>query len=379
MNFEEHAAKPLLVAAGIQVPRSWLATTPEEAAQAATELGPVVVKAQVPTGKRGKVGGIKTADDADSARVAASEILGMLIGEHTVERVLVEQRAPIVREYYAAVLNDPASKGPLVMFSIEGGMDIEEVAITKPEQLRQLSVDIRHGLDHANALQMLTGLRLDNAGAVAHLLLKLYRVYSTNDAELVEINPLTVIEGGELVALDCKFVLDDSAIKRQPDISPSGTPEKLTGLEARGQALGIKYIELDGDIGVLANGAGLTMTTMDVISHYGGAPANFLEIGGEAYTKAKPALELVLDNPRIKSLVVNFCGAFARTDVMTKGVIDAWQELEPALPVFFSVHGTGGKEARALLKERMDIVPYATMDDAIIAAIDAARSRGLAP
>jgi succinyl-CoA synthetase beta subunit len=379
MNFEEHAAKPLLVAAGINVPRSMLATTPEEAAQAATELGPVVVKAQVPTGKRGKAGGIKTADDADSARAAASEILGMRIGEHTVERVLVEQRAPIVREYYAAVLNDPASKNPLVMFSIEGGMDIEEVAVTRPDRLRQLPVDISHGLDHANALKMLTGLRLDNTDAVAHLLLKLYQVYSTNDAELVEINPLAVIEGGELVALDCKFVLDDSGIKRQPDISPSGTPEKLTGLEARGQALGLKYIELDGDIGVLANGAGLTMTTMDVISHHGGAPANFLEIGGEAYTKAKPALELVLDNPRIKSLVVNFCGAFARTDVMTEGVINAWQELEPTLPVFFSVHGTGAKEARALLKERMDIVPYATMDEAIIAAIDAVRSRRSAP
>ena len=379
MNFEEHAAKPLLVAAGINVPRSMLATTPEEAAQAATELGPVVVKAQVPTGKRGKAGGIKTADDTDSARAAASEILGMRIGEHTVERVLVEQRAPIVREYYAAVLNDPASKNPLVMFSIEGGMDIEEVAVTRPDRLRQLPVDISHGLDHANALKMLTGLRLDNTDAVAHLLLKLYQVYSTNDAELVEINPLAVIEGGELVALDCKFVLDDSGIKRQPDISPSGTPEKLTGLEARGQALGLKYIELDGDIGVLANGAGLTMTTMDVISHHGGAPANFLEIGGEAYTKAKPALELVLDNPRIKSLVVNFCGAFARTDVMTEGVINAWQELEPTLPVFFSVHGTGAKEARALLKERMDIVPYATMDEAIIAAIDAVRSRRSAP
>jgi succinyl-CoA synthetase beta subunit len=379
MNFEEHAAKPLLVAAGVKVPRSLLATTPEAAAQAATELGPVVVKAQVPTGKRGKAGGIKTADDADCARTAASEILGMRIGEHTVERVLVEQRATIVREYYAAVVNDPASKNPLVMFSIEGGMDIEEVAVTKPDRLRQLPVDIRQGLDHANALQMLAGLWLDGTDAVADLLVKLYQVYSTNDAELVEINPLAVIEDGKLVALDCKFVLDDSGIKRQPDISLSGAPEKLTGLEARGQALGLKYVELDGDIGVLANGAGLTMTTMDVISHHGGAPANFLEIGGEAYTKAKPALELLLDNPRIKSLVVNFCGAFARTDVMTEGVINAWQELEPTLPVFFSVHGTGAKEARALLKERMDIVPYATMDEAIIAAIDAAGRRRSAP
>jgi len=296
-----------------------------------------------------------------------------------VRKVMVGEAVDIAHEYYLAILMDRGAAAPVIVASTEGGMDIEEVAATKPDRLRQLPVDISHGLDHANARQMLTGLEFDGADAVADLLVRLYQVYRTNDAELVEINPLAVIEGGGLVALACKFVLDDSGIKRQPDISPSGTAEKLTGLEARGQALGLKYIELDGDIGVLANGAGLTMTTMDVISHHGGAPANFLEIGGEAYTKAKPALELVLDNPRIKSLVVNFCGAFARTDVMTEGVINAWQELAPTLPVFFSVHGTGAKEARALLKERMDIVPYATMDEAIIAAIDAARGRRSAP
>ena len=189
-------------------------------------------------------------------------------------------------------------------------------------------------------------------------------------------NPLAILSDGRLVALDCKFVLDDSGIKRQPDLQACGTPEPLTALEERGRDLGLRYIALDGSIGVLANGAGLTMTSMDVIAHYGGEPANFLEIGGEAYTKAKPALELVLDNPNVKSLVVNFCGAFARTDVMIEGVIDAWEALAPEVPVFFSVHGTGAEEAVAMLDSRLGVKPYATMDEAIVAAIAAVAASG---
>ena len=200
----------------------------------------------------------------------------------------------------------------------------------------------------------------------------LYRAYRDNDAELLEVNPLARLADGRLVALDCKFTLDDSGVKRREALAKKGALERLTELEARGQALGLKYIELDGDVGVLANGAGLTMTTMDVITHHGGRPANFLEIGGEAYTKAQPALELVLDNPRVRCLVVNFCGAFARTDVMTGGVLDAWEALAPSIPIFFSVHGTGSAEARAMLRERLGVTPCETMDEAIAAAVAAA-------
>ena len=375
MNFEEHAAKPLLQAAGIAIPRGRLARSAEEAQAAAVELaGPVVVKAQVPTGKRGKAGGIRAADTARHAAAAAEEILGMDIAGHRVGSVLVEERAAIATEYYAAVLNDAASKGPLVMFSPEGGMDIEEVAASMPDRLRRAPVDIARGLHVGAARAMLDGLGLgDDEAPVADTLVALYRAYRDNDAELMEVNPLARLEDGRLVALDCKFTLDDSGIKRRETLAGGGSPERLTGLEARGQSLGLKYIELDGDIGVLANGAGLTMTTMDVITHHGGRPANFLEIGGEAYTKARPALELVLDNPRVKCLVVNFCGAFARTDVMTGGVLDAWEALAPALPVFFSVHGTGSAEARAMLRERLGVTPYETMDDAIAAAVAAVR------
>ena len=316
------------------------------------------------------------------AREAAEAILGMDVSGHRVESVLVEEQAAVASEYYAAVLNDAASKGPLVMFSPEGGMDVEEVAASMPDRLRRAPVDIARGFDLASARAMIDGLDL-GAGeapaaetALAGALVALYRAYRDNDAELLEVNPLARLDDGRLVALDCKFTLDDSGAKRRGALAEKGSPERLTGLEARGQALGLKYIELDGDVGVLANGAGLTMTTMDVITHHGGRPANFLEIGGEAYTKAKPALELVLDHPGVKCLVVNFCGAFARTDVMTGGVLDAWEALAPSVPVFFSVHGTGSAEARAMLRERLGVTPCETMDEAIAAAVAVARETG---
>jgi len=373
MNFEEHAAKPLLAGKGIAVPRGELATTPDEAAAIAARFGAVAVKAQVPTGKRGKAGGIKLAATPDEARTHARAIIGMEIAGHKVEKVLVEEVVPIERELYAAVVNDPSSKGPLLMFSTEGGMDIEEAAATAPDKLRLQPVDIRRGFPHADAETLVQGLGLGAAeGRVADALAKLYGAYAAFDAELLEINPLVVTRDGRVIALDCKFVMDDCGIVRQPDVARAGTPEKLTGLEARAKAAGLKYIDLEGDVGVLANGAGLTMTTMDVVRHHGGRPANFLEIGGESYTRAKPALELLLSNPSIKSLVINFCGAFARTDVMTQGVIDAIEALKPKVPIFFSVHGTGDEEAIKMLKDRLGVTPLATMDDASKAAVEAA-------
>ena len=374
MNFTEAAAKPLLHAAGIAIPQGRVAATPEEAAAAAAAIGACVIKAQVPTGKRGKAGGIKLAQDPDEARAHALAILGMRIADHPVQSVLVEAQVPIAREMYAAVLNDPASKSPMVMFSPVGGMDIEELAASQPGALRRAAVDIRVGFSTADAAALLAGLGLGGCEqAVADVLVRLYQAYAANDAELLEINPLCVLADGRVMALDCKFTLDDSALARREELARSGSPERLSDLETRAQALGLKFISLDGDIGVLANGAGLTMTTMDVIAHQGARAANFLEIGGESYTKATPALKLVLDNPQVKALVVNFCGAFARTDVMTGGVLDAIDELEPALPVFFSIHGTGAAEARAMLKSRLGLDAYPTMDEAIAAAIAAAR------
>ena len=374
MNFEEHSAKPLLAEHGLQIARGILVNSSAAAQQAVRELGGAcVLKAQVPTGKRGKAGGIQLVNNLQEAAEHAERILGMEIAGYKVEQLLVEPQIDIAQEYYAAVLNDPRSKAPLVIFSAQGGMDIEEVAAENPAAIRQQAVDIRSGFDKNRARALLGDLLTDElAERVATSLAQLYSCYSAIDAELLEVNPLVVTNSGELLALDCKYVLDDSAIKRQQDLAAEGSPELLSDLEAKGNEAGIKYIELDGDIGVLANGAGLTMTTMDVIAHYGGKPANFCEIGGEAYTKAQTALELVLGKPGVRSLVVNFCGAFARCDVMMSGLLAAWQQLQPDIPVFFSIAGTGDSEAIGLLQKQLGMQPLADMDAACQAAVRAA-------
>ena len=375
MNFLEHAAKALVLApAGIPVPRGILCETPEDAGRAFAELGPCMVKAQVPTGKRGKAGGIRPAGSADEARAVAKDIFGLTIDGHAVGAVLLEEQARIAREFYAAVLTDTASRRPLVLFSTEGGMDIEEVAATRPDALRRHLVDLGMGFGEVEARRLVSGLDLGGAeDEAAEILARLYGVAWESDAELVEINPLALLSDGRLVALDCKLTLDDAAAFRQPDLAAAAAPEPMTALEREGLAHGLKFIQLDGDVGVLANGAGLTMTTMDVISHLGGRPANFLEIGGEAYTKSESALRLVLANPGVRSLVVNFCGAFARTDVMAEGVVTAWKRLKPDVPVFFSIHGTGEDEAVRLVREGLGLEPFDLMEDAVQAAVDAAR------
>jgi len=375
MNFEEHAAKSLVLnAAGIPTLRGMLCRTAAEAATAATKIGPCVVKAQVPAGKRGKAGGIKLARTSDEARKTAEQILGMSIGGYTVERLLVEEQAQIAREFYAAGLHDVVARRPLVLFSTEGGMDIEEIAVAKPAAIRRLLLDIDGKPDATDIAGMLKGLDLGPAETqIMQILERLYTAYRKYDGELLEINPLAVLGDGRVVALDCKFVLDDAAIYRQPELAKAGAAGSMTALEKRGAENGLKLIQLDGNVGVLANGAGLTMTTMDVIRHYGGKPANFLEIGGEAYTKSEIALDLVLSNPGVKSLVINFCGAFARTDVMAEGVVRAWQKLAPRVPVFFSIHGTGENEAVALVHNTLGIEPYDFMEDAIQAAVKAAQ------
>jgi len=375
MNFEEHAAKALILKpAGVNLPVGRVCTTPAEAKAAAASIGPCVVKAQVPSGKRGKSGGVKLAAAPAEAEAAAREILGMMIGGILVERVLVESRADIRREFYAAVLPDVGARSPLVLFSTEGGMDIEEVAANRPDAIRRHIVDVTRGFSQSDAEAMLSGCDLGAAvEPVAATLVRLYRIFRETDAELIEINPLALLRDGSVVALDCKFVLDDAAASRQPALASAGCAPQQTPLEKHGADHGLKFIHLDGNVGLLANGAGLTMTTMDVIHHFGGRPANFLEIGGEAYTKAEIALDLVLSNPGVKSIVVNFCGAFARTDVMVDGVVRAWEKLRPTVPAFFSVHGTGSEEAVKLVRERLGIEPYDLMEDAVKAAVEAAR------
>jgi succinyl-CoA synthetase beta subunit len=368
MNLPECAAKPLLAAAGIAVPEGEVVEEAAAAAGVAARLGPCVVKAQVGAGGRGKAGGIRPAPTPEEAAAAAAAILGMTIGDERVTRLLVERRVEVARELYAAVLTDAESKGPLLLLATEGGMEVEELAARAPESLLRVPVDIRHGITAQALAPRLPAL----APGLAEVLARLYGVYAASDAELVEINPLALTADGALVALDCKLVVDDAAAPRQAELAALAVPERRSAREERALALGLRLIELDGDVGVLANGAGLTMTTMDAVRHYGGAPANFLEIGGEAYRLSRPALELVLANPKVRSLVVNFCGAFARTDVMAAGIVAAWQALQPRVPVFFSIHGTGEEEAVALVRERLGLEPFEVMDDAVKAAVEAA-------
>jgi succinyl-CoA synthetase beta subunit len=377
----EHHGKHLLVRAGLRVPRGAVASSPEEARTAASRIGSrVVLKAQVPTGRRGKSGAVLFADSPDEAASVAEGLLGLVVDGYPVHELLVEECVDIDQELYAAVLNDPVSKGPLILFSTSGGMDIEEVNSATPELVRRLPVDITHGLDIDDALSVVSGSELVEAArpAVADALVRLYAAYRSSDADLAEVNPLVLTRDGQVIALDAKVSIDPGSLPRQEEIVSSAptSQEQLTTLERRGRELGLQFIELDGDIGVLANGAGLTMTTLDVVSHYGGRPANFLEIGGDAYIKATSALALVLDNPRVRSLLVNFCGAFARTDVMAEGVVAALEELRPDVPVFFTIHGTGEEDAVRLVGERLGVEPYDLMDDAVRAAVEAAAAVG---
>jgi succinyl-CoA synthetase beta subunit len=249
-------------------------------------------------------------------------------------------------------------------------MDIEEVHAAAPGHVVREYVDVGRGLDADTARMMVDRLALPEGAAVtlSSMLVGLYSLYWTRDAELLEINPLAITTDGTLVALDCKLIIDDSALPRQPDLpapSPSGSAR-----ERQAKAEGLTYIELDGTVGVLANGAGLTMATMDAISYYGGRPANFMEIGGDAYRKAEPALSIVLSNPRVKSLLVNLCGAFARTDVIVEGVLAAWRNLKPDIPVAFSIHGTGEARAIELVRSTLHLEPHDLMDDAVKTAIE---------
>ncbi len=371
MDFTEQVAKQLLSRHGINTPTG-IAVSADwpnldlTRAMAVFAGKPVAVKAQVPAGGRGKAGGVVLTADPMSA---IARMAGTKLGDHTVKQILVEEQVNIAHELYMAVAVDGSTGGPLLMFSPEGGVDIE--SSDTPLATVPMAVD-------AEPDQSQLATALAQAGCpepvdeVAATAARLFAAFAAADAELLEINPLAVTTDGAVVALDGKLTVDDSAAGRQEQLATHASVPPVTGLEAKAAEHGLRFIELDGSVGVLANGAGLTMTTMDAITHYGGRPANFLEIGGDAYTLAVPALEVVLANPKVRSLIVNFCGAFARCDVMTGGVIEAWKTLQPDIPVFFSIHGTGMDEARDMVRQELGAEPFEYMDDAIKAAVRAA-------
>ncbi len=362
MRLTEAQAKVLLAERGVAVPRSRMATTVDEVRQGAAALGggAVVVKAQVHSGGRGKAGGVVVVDDPDEAAAVAARLFGSELNGEPVTEVLVEEAIAIAAERYLSVTIDDTLRQPVLMRSELGGMEVEAMT----EAVEVLPLDPIHPL----ATPDLPSLTNDIERALIELFVQ-------SDALTVEINPLAVTVDGESVALDGKIELDDSARFRRSNLHDRfETDGDRSGgeREQRAAQLGLRLIELGGEVAILANGAGLTMATMDAVVEAGGRPANFCEIGGDAYTKATPALELVLAQPGVRSLLVNFCGAFARCDVMTEGVVDAWERLQPDLPVEFSIAGTGQDEAIRLLRSRLGIEPHPTMESAVRAAVAAA-------
>jgi succinyl-CoA synthetase beta subunit len=358
----EHQAKEIFAKYGVPVPTGKVATTPGEARRIAEELGGrVVVKAQVKVGGRGKAGGVKVADDAADAEAKAQAILGMDIKGHTVHRVLVENASAIAQEYYASFLLDRANRTFLSMCSVEGGMEIEEVAATKPDRLARVAIDPLVGVDRAMARSIaeqghLPAEALDGA---AELLEKLWQVFVKEDATLVEVNPLILTEDGKVVALDGKVTLDDNAGFRHDTHAALEDKSAVDPLEQLAKAKDLNYVKLEGSVGIIGNGAGLVMSTLDVVTYageeFGGQkPANFLDIGGGASAQVMAdGLSIILSDRSVKSVFVNIFGGITACDAVANGIVQALQMLEASTskPLVVRLDGNNVEEGRRILRE----------------------------
>jgi succinyl-CoA synthetase beta subunit len=362
MDLLEYQGKQLFARHGLAVSDGRAVSTVEDAVAAANEVGyPVVVKAQVLIGGRGKAGGVKLAADEAEAREHAQNILGMDIRGHTVRTLWIEHASDIATEYYASVLLDRSAKQPLVIFSVEGGVEIEQVAEQSPEKLVRHHVDALSGLSREEAVEIATqgGADSDVIGGVADALVALYEVWLEEDATLAEINPLivtpgTVGEAGgrEVRALDAKVSLDGNALYRHPENEGLSDSENEDPIERKAKEQGVQYVKLDGDIGILGNGAGLVMSTLDVVAQAGGAPANFLDAGGGSdAAKIKQAVELILANDAVKAVLFNIFGGITRCDEVAKGLIAAFGDIKPSVPFVVRLDGTNDVQGRELLQE----------------------------
>lgn len=375
MDLLEHQGKELFARAGVEVPEGRIATTPAEARAAAEELGgKVVVKAQVQVGGRGKAGGIKLADGPDEAAVHADQILGMDIKGHLVHRLWIEKASKIAAEYYASFTLDRAAKKHLAMVSARGGMDIEAVAEEEPEAVVRLHVDPVIGLTNWQASELVYRAGLDRATArkSAAALRALYHAFVSLDCDLVEVNPLILTGDGEIVALDAKVTLDSNAFFRHPDFESFREAFTLDPIEAMAKERDLNFIKLDGSVGIIGNGAGLVMSTLDLVSLVGGRAANFLDVGGGAGEETmKNALEVLTHDPSVKSVLINIFGGITRCDQVTGGIIEAAGTLDLPWPLVVRLDGTNAEEARKMLAEVASdrIVPAATMREAAEKAV----------
>jgi succinyl-CoA synthetase beta subunit len=358
MKLYEFEGKHLLQQHGIQVPRGALVRDPEQVAGAMLEVGDsVVLKAQLLAGGRGKAGLIRKASGRDEAEAIVAEMLGASLRDEEVASVLVEERLDIAREMYAGITVDRLAGCPLVLASSEGGVDIEEVARERPEAVVKYHVDVLRGLRPHEGLQVakLMGLRGEEATSVSRFLAGLYGAFSKLDAHLVEINPLAVTSDGKLVAADAKVILDDDAAFRQPFTQTRPPETGLTDLEWEGRLKKVSYVDLDGEVAIMGNGAGLVLSLLDLVRHYGARPANFLDTGGGASrTKARDAIELVIKkaerDPRVKSILLAFSLSISLPEDAAGGVLDALADRRPRVPIFAVVHGTRAELGEEMLR-----------------------------
>jgi len=376
MNIHEYQAKEILRAHGIPVPPGEIATTPEEAESIAARYGgPVVVKAQVHAGGRGKAGGVKLADDAADARVKAEAILGLEIKGLTVEKVLVTPAEEIASEAYVGIVMDRATQSNVFMVSPEGGIDIEEVAATNPDAITKLSIDPRYGLLPHQAMGLAWALYDDVklARQAASIIMKLYEAYQAAGATLAEINPLITTPEGEVKAIDAKMNIDDSVLFRVPEVAAMRDTSSEPAAETKARDAGLSYIKLDGQVGCVVNGAGLAMATMDMVKFYGGDPANFLDIGGSSNPdKVVTALEIITADPRVKSILFNIFGGITRCDDVANGIVEATRRIEIDLPIAIRLTGTNEAEAIEILNQA-GFTAMTDMDEVVKAAVELAK------
>jgi succinyl-CoA synthetase beta subunit len=356
VDLYEYQGKELFKRFGIPVSEGRLATTPDEARAAAAELGgQVVVKAQVLTGGRGKAGGIKLADDPDDAREKADQILGLDIRGHIVRRLWVERASEIAKEYYLSLTFDRGAKRPLFMFTTKGGVDIEEVAEKHPDALVRLHVDPFEGFQPWQARRLVYGAGVEDPNEqkqIVSMVAKLYGTFVATDAMLTEINPLIVTPDGEVKALDSKFTVDDAALYRHPDIAEMRDLDAAPPEERAAREKGVTYVKLDGEVGILGNGAGLVMSTLDVIALAGGRPANFCDLGGGGDAEGVvDALEVITADPQVKSILFNVFGGITRGDEVARGILAALDRMKIEHPIVVRLDGTNAEEGRAILDE----------------------------
>jgi len=356
VDLYEYQGKELFKRFGIPVSEGRLATTPEEARAAAQEIGgQVVVKAQVLTGGRGKAGGVKLAEDPDDAEAKAMDILGLDINGHVVRKLWIERASEIAKEYYLSITFDRGTKQPLYMLTTEGGVEIEQVAEENPDALARLHVDPLEGFQPYQARRLIYGAGIDDPNEQKQILAlveKLYRCFVESDAMLTEINPLIVTPDGEVRALDSKFTVDDSALFRHPDIAEMRDVEAADPQERLAREKGVTYVKLDGNVGILGNGAGLSMSTVDVVVVAGGRPANFCDLGGGGDAQGVvDALEVITSDEQVRSIFFNIFGGITRCDEVARGILAALEQMKIELPIVVRLDGTNAEDGRKILAD----------------------------